>query len=61
MLDGGDAQLSGPPLQVLGGGSTLAARHINVVSKLRISDDPSGLNTPVYQASSSLFSNGVPR
>jgi hypothetical protein len=61
ILEGAEAQLSGPPPQMLGGGSIPAARHIKVVSKLRISDNPSSLKRPVYQASSSLFSNGVPR
>jgi hypothetical protein len=31
-LEGAEAQRSGPPLQVLGGGSSPAARHIKVVS-----------------------------
>jgi hypothetical protein len=54
-LEGAEAQLSGPPPQMLGGGSIPAARHIKVVSKLRTSDNPSSLKRPVYQASSSLL------
>jgi hypothetical protein len=58
---GAEAQLAGPVLQVLGGGSNAAARHIKVVPKLRTSDKSASLITPVYQASSSRFSIDVPR